>query len=142
MDFTSALSIQQPMTGITAMPSVTGLGAKSAVSANGDDPKLKKVCTQLEGLFFNMMLKEMRKTIDKSKLVGDSQHQQEIFQGMQDDNLSQQMATNDHSDNGLANMLYKQLAGRKAYAAPLAKTSIVSSEQATQSAEITKGSAN
>jgi Rod binding domain-containing protein len=140
MDMSSALSIQSPMTGLTSLPSMNGLASKSAVSGTGEDPKLKKVCVQLEGVFFDMMLKEMRKTVDKSKLMGDSQHQQEIFQGMMDESLSQQMAVNDHSNNGLANMLYKQLAGRRAYSD--VKTTAVSSEQAAEIADPKKGSVN
>ena len=131
MDLSSALSIQQPMVGMTSPLTTTGK------ITGGDDPKLKKVCVQLEGVFMNMMIKEMRKTIDKSKLMGDSQHQQEIFQGMMDDTMSQKMAEDDKSPNGLANQLYRQLSGRKAYAATAAmpQTGTLTSDQIAQAAE-------
>jgi len=84
---------------------------------NDTDVKLMKTCRQLEGVFFNMMLKEMRKTVQDSGLVEDSGHEKEIFTEMMDQDIAGKMADTDHADNGVANMLYFQLSGRKAYAA-------------------------
>jgi Rod binding domain-containing protein len=48
-------------------------------------------------------------------LLADSQNQQQIFRGMLDDNIAQTMA-NGGGPNDLSTMLYKQLAGSRAYA--------------------------
>lgn len=84
-------------------------------AAGHDDAKLMKSCRQLESVFFNMMLKEMRKTIPQSGLLEDSAHEQEIFTEMLDSNIAEKMADTDKTDNGVANLLYRQLSGRKAY---------------------------
>jgi flagellar protein FlgJ len=133
--------MQQPTMGLTSSISTRDMEAKvSGAGKNGEDTKLKKACSEMEGIFFNMMLKEMRKTVDKSKLIGDSQHEQEIFQGMMDEHVANQIATDDRSANGLANVLYRQLSGRKAYAGAMKMgTSTVSSEQAAQAADNQKG---
>jgi flagellar protein FlgJ len=111
-------------------------------TADKNDKKLMKTCHELESVFFGMMLKEMRKTIPQSTLVGDSQHEQEIFTEMMDQNISEKMADTDSADNGLAGMLYRQLSGKRAYEAMAGQSmpgSNMSSEQAAQSAEERKG---
>ena len=107
-----------------------------------NDKKLMQTCHQLESVFFGMMLKEMRKTIPQSTLVGDSQHEQEIFTEMMDQNMSEKMADTDTSDNGLAGMLFRQLSGNRAYEAMAGQSmpgSFTSSHQAAQFAEERKG---
>jgi len=141
MDLSSTLALQQPLIGLTNPVNVSSYKANGVNSATDSDAKLKKVCGQLEGVFFNMMLKEMRKTIDKSSLLPDSEHQQEIFQGMMDEHLSQDMADNDKTTNGLSSMLYQQLSGRRAYASSKSKLNPLhlTGEQTSQAAETSKG---
>ena len=78
--------------------------------------KLRKASKQLEGVFYGMMLKEMRKTVPADGLLPDDSHQQEIFQEMMDDHVAQNMA-DQSGDSGLGAQLYKQLSGVKVYAA-------------------------
>jgi Rod binding domain-containing protein len=81
-------------------------------SALPDDPALKKTCVQFEGQFFDMMLQEMRKTVPQDTLLGDDANQQDIFQGMMDDQVSQDMAEHGGS-NDIANAMYRQLLVRE-----------------------------
>jgi len=97
----------------SAGDSTSPLGATT--SPNGPD-SLRKVSKQLEGIFYTMMLKEMRKTVPADGLLPDDAHQQEIFQEMMDDHVAQQMA-NQTGSTGLGAQLYKQLSGQRAYAA-------------------------
>ena len=51
-----------------------------------DDAKLKKTCKDMEAMFLNMMLTNMRKTIQKSKLVDSSQ--EEVMTSMLDSEMT------------------------------------------------------
>lgn len=70
-----------------------------------DDVKLKKTCQDMEAVFLNMMLADMRKTVDKSKLVDTSQ--EDIMRSMLDSEMTKDMAK--AGGMGLADMLYRQL---------------------------------
>jgi flagellar protein FlgJ len=70
-----------------------------------DDVKLKKTCQDMESVFLNMMLEDMRKTVDKSKLMDTSQ--EDIMQSMLDGEMTKNMAK--AGGIGLADLLYHQL---------------------------------
>jgi flagellar protein FlgJ len=70
-----------------------------------DDVKLKKTCKDMEAVFLSMMMADMRKTVDKAKLVDDSK--EDIMTSMLDDEMTKKMA--DAGGMGLADMLYQQL---------------------------------
>lgn len=70
-----------------------------------DDTKLKKTCQDMEAMFLNMMLADMRKTVQKSKLVDDSK--EDIMTSMLDGEMTKNMAK--AGGMGLADMLYRQL---------------------------------
>lgn len=70
-----------------------------------DDTKLKKTCQDLEAVFLNIMMTNMRKTVDKSKLVDSSQ--EETMTSMLDAEMTKDMAK--AGGIGLADMLYHQL---------------------------------
>lgn len=70
-----------------------------------DDVKLKKTCQDMEAVFLNMLLADMRKTVDKSKLVDTSQ--EDIMRSMLDSEMTKDMAK--AGGIGLADMLYRQL---------------------------------
>lgn len=70
-----------------------------------DDAKLKKTCQDLEAVFLNIMMTNMRKTVDKSKLVDSSQ--EETMTSMLDAEMTKDMAK--AGGIGLADMLYRQL---------------------------------
>ena len=73
--------------------------------ASKDDAKLKTTCKDMEAMFLNMMMADMRKTVDKSKLVDTSQ--EDIMTSMLDTEVTKNMAS--AGGMGLADMLYRQL---------------------------------
>ena len=70
-----------------------------------DDAKLKAACKDMEAMFLNMMMTDMRKTVQKSKLVDSSK--EEIMTSMLDAEMTKNMAS--AGGMGLADMLYRQL---------------------------------
>ena len=69
---------------------------------------LKKACQQFDAFFTDLMLKEMRKTVPQSDLQGGSSNQREIFEGMMDQTVADQMSR--HGGLGLGQMMYNELA--------------------------------
>jgi peptidoglycan hydrolase FlgJ len=87
-----------------------GSGAKLASNQHIDrKSKLYAECQEFESLFVNMMLKEMRKTVDKSGLI-DGGHGEEIFQDMLYDEYAKDMTK--AANFGMADKIYLQLLGR------------------------------
>lgn len=70
--------------------------------------ELKKACQDFESVFISMMFKEMRKTVQKTELMGKTSMTEELFTGMLDDEVSKSFA--DRGGIGLWKMLYKQMA--------------------------------
>jgi len=70
-----------------------------------DDVKLKATCQDMEAMFLNMMMADMRKTVQKSQLVDTSK--EEIMTSMLDSEVTKNMAS--AGGIGLADMLYRQL---------------------------------
>lgn len=79
--------------------------ATEKAQAQKDDAKLKKTCQDMEAMFLNMMMADMRKTVQKSKLVDDSK--EEIMTSMLDSEMTKNMAK--AGGMGLADMMYRQL---------------------------------
>jgi len=81
--------------------------AKQTVQAQSakDDEKLKATCRDMEAMFLNMMMADMRKTVQKSSLVDSSK--EEIMTSMLDSEVTKNMAS--AGGIGLADMLYRQL---------------------------------
>lgn len=79
--------------------------AKGAGAAKGD-AKLKNACEQFEAMFLDLMFQEMRKTVPKDKLWGDS-NADDILRSMYDTELTKNMAQ--AGGVGLADMLYRQI---------------------------------
>lgn len=78
-----------------------------AAKADQDAKKLKSACQQFEAVFLNMILKNMRTTgISEGGFIEKS-HAREIFEGMLDEKLSQEMSKG--QGVGLAQQLFKQL---------------------------------
>jgi len=81
-------------------------------AAGENDPAaLREVASQFEALFLQTMLKSMRDASLGDPLFGDSE-QQEMYQGMMDQQLSVEMASG--KGFGLADMLVRQLGGTNA----------------------------
>jgi flagellar protein FlgJ len=64
--------------------------------------KLREVCSDFESIFMQQMLKEMRKTVDKTSLTHGGQAE-EIFSDMLDSERAKDMKV------GLGDMLFSQL---------------------------------
>jgi len=70
---------------------------------------LYKQCEEFESIFVNLMLKEMRKTVDKSGIL-DGGQAEDIFQDMLYDEYAKDMTKS--ARFGLADQVYLQLLGR------------------------------
>jgi len=68
---------------------------------------LKKATQQFESYFVDQLFKEMRKTVPDDTLLGDSDHQTEIFTDMMDQSVSDSISK--RGDFGLAKMMYSEL---------------------------------
>ncbi len=71
-----------------------------------DEKKLKEACRNFEAVFINMMFSQMRSTIQKTDLMGNS-FAQDTFEEMLYDNYSKEMAKG--PGIGLGDIMYKQL---------------------------------
>lgn len=70
-----------------------------------DDAKLKATCQDMEAMFLNMMMADMRKTVQKSKLVDTST--EDMMTSMLDSEMTKNMAS--AGGMGLGDMIYRQL---------------------------------
>lgn len=68
--------------------------------------KLKAVSQQFEAIFVNQLVGEMRKTVNRSDLVPESQGEK-VYQSMLDNEYSQKIADSDQL--GLAKIVYEHL---------------------------------
>jgi hypothetical protein len=67
--------------------------------------EIQKVSKQFESIFLRMMIKEMRSTLEKNPLTGNSKAM-EVFQSMQDDDMADRMS---QKGIGIGNMVYRQM---------------------------------
>jgi Rod binding domain-containing protein len=70
------------------------------------DAQIRQVSKDFEAIFLQMMLKEMRNSVQKSGLMGNSEATQ-FFESMQDEQLSHQLAN--AGGIGIGDIIYKQL---------------------------------
>ena len=125
MDSSSSPALQkalelQPKAAIQALGQATGNSsaapgmslnaAKALNSLNGPkdhtDTQLKKVAQNFESIFIDMMMKEMRNSVEKSSLFGNSQATQ-FFESLRDEEMSKQLSTS--GGIGLSNIIYQRL---------------------------------
>jgi flagellar protein FlgJ len=100
-DISSALS--------TVTNSEDGKSFKSTLEnaqADGDEEAIKDVCKQFEALFIDMLMKQMRKTIEDGGLTEKSQAR-ETFEGMLDEEMASSIAEN--GGIGIADLMAKAL---------------------------------
>jgi Rod binding domain-containing protein len=95
------------------LPSVASQVKVAGESAAGSAPidrksKLYEQCQEFESIFVKMMLKEMRKSVDKSDSLLSGGWAEDIYQDQLDDEYSASMAKT--AGFGLADQLYKQIA--------------------------------
>jgi flagellar protein FlgJ len=74
--------------------------------AGKDDPKLQAACREMESLFINYLIQQMRATIDKSGFISGGRAE-EIFTSMLDVELARKMS--DAGGIGLSSILQEQL---------------------------------
>ena len=87
---------------------VQGTGAKIATGAPIDTKSpLYAQCQEFESIFVKMMLKEMRKTVDKSDSIISGGFAEDIYRDMLDDEYAKSMSKT--ARFGLADLLYRQL---------------------------------
>lgn len=70
------------------------------------DPKLKAACQEMEAVFLNLLLRQMRASVPKTNLLGDSASK-DTMQSLLDTEMTKNMA--DAGGIGIADMLYRQL---------------------------------
>ena len=75
------------------------------------DKRLKDACKDFEALFLSSVLKAMRKTVEKTNLLG-SDSAEDTFQEMMDVETAKSAAKT--SSMGIADMLYRQLTSEMA----------------------------
>jgi Rod binding domain-containing protein len=100
----------QPLRVPSAAKQVQGSGASIAPGGRIDKKsKLYEQCLEFESMFVKMMLKEMNNTVSKGGLM-DGGYAEDIFGDMLQDEYAKSMSKN--ADFGIADSLYRQLAGR------------------------------
>ena len=88
-----------------------GLTPPRAPRLPADDSRLKAVCNDMEALFINHMLSEMRKTVTKSGLT-DGGRAEEVYTSLMDAELAKDLAH--RGALGLSSMVREQLDRRGA----------------------------
>lgn len=74
-----------------------------------DKERLKKLCSQFEAIFVNMMLNQMHSTIMKSELLPKSMAR-DVFEGMYYEKIADKVS--ETNNIGISDMLYRQLASQ------------------------------
>lgn len=104
-------SLSQGTVGALPLPAtVKSFSIRSTPHALNQAPvhttqEMQKVSKQFEAIFLQMMLQQMRKTVDADPLLGKS-NAMDIFQSMQDEQYAGRLS---EKGMGLGNMVYRQL---------------------------------
>ena len=93
------------MNGLIGVPVAT---AASRPLGADDDAALRRACAQLEGVFFEHVLKAMRDTIPEGGVI-DGGVGEDFFSGLLDAHLADMTAS--RVDGSIAAALYRQLRG-------------------------------
>lgn len=101
MDIISAVSGNVSANGTNMVDAATGQR-----TANKEAVAAKKVAKEFEALFVGMMLKSMRETVGKDKLINGG-HGEEIYRSLLDQEYAKSLT--EHGGVGLASMLERQL---------------------------------
>ena len=106
----AANAVNQVMIGKSGLNFVTLRGPKGLNPLKGtvthSDAEIKQVAKNFESIFLEMMMKEMRNSVQKSGLMGNSRGM-EFFEGMYDEQLSRQLSAG--GGIGLGQMVYEKL---------------------------------
>lgn len=120
----------------SALPNATAssyldfAGLTRLKGAAAQDPKkaLRTSAEQFEAYFIQEMMKAMRKTVDKSDLMGSSQHA-DTYQDLFDKEVSLQIAK--RGSFGVADMFEREMTRREAGAMPSTKQALALHPSAT-----------
>ena len=82
------------------------LGSVKNVTNDNSDSKLESACVEMESLFINYLLKEMRATVNKSGFISGGRAE-EIFTSLRDVELSKRIS--EQGGIGLSSILLDQL---------------------------------
>ena len=82
------------------------LNPQTAQSPESEKKVLKQACKEFESLFWEQLLKSMRKTIPKSEFWG-NRREEELYTSLYDQGLS--VALSERGGLGLAEMLLRQI---------------------------------
>jgi len=99
-------NFQQMLERAERLEEKTGKHIVNAQSLSAQDKQLKEACKGFESMFLSLMYKEMRNTVPKDPLFGES-NAMSIFKDFQDTEMMKNVA--ESGGIGLADMLYKQL---------------------------------
>lgn len=89
-----------------AAKAMENMTPEQAAKAKADDKKLRDACNGFEGMFLNIMYTQMRETVPKDTLFGDS-NADKILNSMLDSAMMEQAAKG--GGIGIADMLYRQM---------------------------------
>src|ERR1700679_1372818 len=98
----TASAVSSPMMSLNSARAMNSLNGSKTHS----EAELKQVAQNFESIFIQMMFKEMRNSVEKSNLFGNSQAT-EFFESMKDEEMSKQLAAS--GGIGLGNMVYHNL---------------------------------
>lgn len=93
---------------MATLPLTASTAALNPLSGNNNhsDAQLKKVSKNFEAIFMRMLFKEMRNTVQKTGIMGNSQAL-DFFETMRDEQLSETLA--DSGGLGIGKMIYQKL---------------------------------
>lgn len=81
-----------------------------ALGADVEDAKLRKACEELETVFVEYLIREMRRTVPTDRLFGGGRGE-EIFQSMFDQEIAKKISA--RGGIGLGSILYEELSRHK-----------------------------
>ncbi len=103
----TALSAMNRMTLSNAgNSSSTNISSMERELKNSNDEKVRQACSDFEAIFIKQMLDSMRKTVEKTSLLGGGMAE-DIFEDMIYDEYAKKMSKT--GDFGIKDMLYRQL---------------------------------
>jgi flagellar protein FlgJ len=108
---------------------MSSIRTSSSVAPQAErDEKLRKVATQLEGMFVQQMFKAMRETVPQQEGIVSGGTGEELFTSLMDQHLAAE--TPRHWEGGLAEAVYRQL--RTGVGEPVAVPQLSESAQTTR----------
>lgn len=96
-----------PMNHLAVLPQIKNAEAHSKANESQRRAQLEKACRDFESLFVNYMMKQMRETVPKEELFGNSQAEK-IYNSMLDQEVAETIS--EQRGLGLADLMFHQMA--------------------------------